>query len=99
MTRTAAGSDRAITAQAADRSQADYFRNLLVECRDEIDQTIAKYRDELATYDGRASGARTLRRMIRHAEWERHELDRMIGALDQRFPLVDRPALRSSDVA
>lgn len=88
MTRQRIDRNQAPAAEAADRSQAEYYRCLLAEHRTEIDRAIVKYQSAIAEQKSRGStnGARELGRALRQAERERQAVDRMIDALDRRFP-------------
>jgi trans-aconitate methyltransferase len=78
-------------AEAANRKQADYYRNLLAEHREEIDRAIVDYLEVLDTGRGHVDveSARDLRHAVRKAERERQALDRMITAIDERFPAMN----------
>ena len=88
MTRSPAGTGKAAAAEAAERTQAEYYRRLLAERRAEIDLAIVKLHTALPRQDV-ASDARALGRVVRDAERERKEIDRMIDALDRRFTPAD----------
>jgi hypothetical protein len=93
MKRTPVGTDTNAAAEAANRKQGEYYRSLLIEHRDEIDRVIVEYLDAISG-GGRidVETARELRYVVRKAERERHALDRMIAAIDERFPVMNRPA-------
>jgi hypothetical protein len=88
--RPATGGDQAgvAAAEAAARSQAEYYLYVLSERCVEIDRKIVNYQNAMARYESRGHGhdTRRCRRMIRVEEHERYKLDRMIDALHQRFP-------------
>jgi hypothetical protein len=88
MTRSPAGTGKAAAAEAAERTQAEYYRRLLAERRAEIDLAIVKLHTALPRQDV-VSDARALGRVVRDAERERKEIDRMIDALDRRFTPAD----------
>ena len=88
MTRPPAGTGKAAAAEAAERSQAEYYRRLLAERRAEIDLAIVKLHTALPRQDV-VSDARALGRVVRDAERERKEIDRLIDALDRRFTPAD----------
>ena len=79
MTRPLAGRGRAAAAEAAERAQAEYYRCLLVERRAEIDLAIVKLLTALPRHEALSAGgdARGLGRVVRDAERERKEIDRM----------------------
>ncbi len=88
MTRSPAGTGKAAAAEAAERTQAEYYRRLLAERRAEIDLAIVKLHTALPRQDV-VSDARALGRVVRDAERERKEIDRLIEALDRRFTPAD----------
>jgi hypothetical protein len=88
MTRSPAGTGKAAAAEAAERTQAEYYRRLLAERRAEIDLAIVKLHTALPRQDV-VSDARALGRVVRDAERERKEIDRLIDALDRRFTPAD----------
>jgi hypothetical protein len=88
MTRPPAGTGKAAAAEAAERTQAEYYRRLLAERRAEIDLAIVKLHTALPRQDV-VSDARALGRVVRDAERERKEIDRLIDALDRRFTPED----------
>jgi hypothetical protein len=93
MKRTPVGNETNAATEAANRKQGEYYRNLLVDHRDEIDRAIVEYLDTMSS--GRridVDTARELRSIVRKAERERQALDRMIAAIDERFPVMNRPA-------
>lgn len=94
MNRSSGDNGKAATAEAAERAQADYFRCLLVERRAEIDIAIVKILAAAPRRDSQSAvgEARGLGRVVHNAERERREVDRMITALDRRFPPAD-PAM------
>jgi hypothetical protein len=75
-------------AVVADAEQADYFRGFFEGERAELARELAKHVKNLTgcmtTSDMREASA--IRRAIRNAEWEMRAIDRMIEALDHRFP-------------
>lgn len=91
MNRTSVGTETNAAAEAANRKQAECYRSLLVEHRDEIDRTIVEYLDEVKS-GGRTEveSARELRHIVRKAERERQTIDRMIARIDERFPVMNR---------
>jgi hypothetical protein len=97
MTRPPAGSGKAAAAEAAERTQAEYYRCLLAERRAEIDLAIVKLLTALPRPGAQppVSDARALGRVVRDAERERKEIDRMIDALDRRFTPADLTPLRT----
>ena len=97
MTRPPAGSGKAAAAEAAERAQAEYYRCVLAERRAEIDLAVVKLLTALPRHQARSavSDARGLGRVFRDAERERKGIDRMIDALDRRFPPADLPPLRT----
>jgi hypothetical protein len=94
MNRTGAGPESDAAIEAANRKQAEYYRRLLVEHREEIDHAIIEYVDALGK-GGKidVASARELRQIIRKAERERQAVDRMITVIDERFPIMHRPGL------
>jgi hypothetical protein len=92
MNRTGAGPESDAAIEAANRKQAEYYRRLLVEHREEIDHAIVEYVDALGK-GGKIdiASARELRQIIRKAERERQAVDRMITVIDERFPIMQRP--------
>jgi len=88
MTRSPAGTGKAAAAEPAERTQAEYYRRLLAERRAEIDLAIVKLHTALPRQDV-VSDARALGRVVRDAERERKEIDRLIDALDRRFTPAD----------
>ena len=97
MTRPLAGKGRAAAAEAADRTQAEYYRCLLVERRAEIDLAIVKLLTALPRHEALSAGSNTRGpgRVVRDAERERKEIDRMLDALDRRFGPADLTRLRT----
>lgn len=91
MTRPPAGKGKAAAAEAAERAQAEYYRCLLAERRADIDLAIVKLLTALPRHQAPSavSDARHLGRVVRDAERERKDIDRMIDALDRRFPSAD----------
>ena len=75
-------------AEAADRTQAEYFLAVLSESSGEIDRRIAKRQQAMTRYETRrrVGEARPCRRMIRNEEYGRQRLEWMIAALYRRFP-------------
>src|SRR6202045_2166672 len=94
MTRPRAGTGKAAAAEAAERTQAEYYRRLLAERRAEIDLAIVKLHTALPRQDV-VSDARALGRVVRDAERERKEIDRLIDALDRRFTPADLTPLET----
>ncbi|MDT5009770.1 MAG: hypothetical protein QOH57_1387 [Mycobacterium sp.] len=91
MKRTPAGTESDAAVEAANRKQGEYYRGLLVDQRDEISRAIVEYLDAMGI--GRScdvATARELRHIVRKAERERQALDRMIAAIDSRFPVMNR---------
>jgi hypothetical protein len=80
--------------QAADRSQAEYFRCLLAEHRADIEASIVEYLEAMDRHKSRdeVASIRELARLVRQSEQERQRVDSMIAALDRRFPGSDAPA-------
>ena len=97
MTRPPAGNGKAAAAEAAERTQAEYYRRLLAERRAEIDLAIVKLHTALSRHEAHSatSDARDLGRVFPDAERERKEIDRMIDALDRRFTPADLTPLRT----
>jgi hypothetical protein len=97
MTRPPAGTGKAAAAEVAERTQAEYYRCLLAERRAEIDLAIVKLHTALPRQaaPSAVSDARDLGRVVRDAERERKEIDRMIDALDRRFTPADLTPLRT----
>ena len=95
MTRPAAGHGKAVAAEAAERTQAEYYRYLLAQRRLEIELAIVKLLSALPHRQPQTavSDARHLGRVVRDAEREKKDIDRMIDALDRRFPPADLPPL------
>lgn len=93
MNRPADTVDHCVAAPAtADHRQAEYFRRLLAESRQQIDQRIDKYQKAtiIAEARGDVGQARGLRRMVRIEEQERRTVEELIDHLQRRFPLVTR---------
>jgi hypothetical protein len=90
MKRTPVGTDTDAAAEAANRKQAEYYRDLLLEQREEIDRAIVEYLDVMS-HGGHigVESARELRQVMRKAEWERQAIDRMVAAIDARFPAMN----------
>ena len=88
----------AAAAETADRSQAEYYLQLLYERCVQIDGKIAKYQTAMERYAsrGRIDHVRRCRRLIRIEEHDRSRLERMIAALYRRFP---PPGMRPSQGA
>ena len=88
MTRPPADTGKTAAAEAAERAQAEYYRCVLAERRAEIDLAIVKLLAALPRQEAPSavSDARQLGRVVRDAERERKDVDRMIDALDRRFP-------------
>jgi hypothetical protein len=97
MTRPPAGNGKAAAAEAAERTQAEYYRYLLAERRAEIDLAIVKLHAALPRDDARTavSDGRDLGRVVRDAQQEKKDIDRMLDALDRRFPPAGLPSLRT----
>jgi hypothetical protein len=79
------------TAKAADIMQAGYFREFLQGERSVLAMDLAEHVKHLThcMNTGRAGGEiANARRAIRKVEAEMRAIDRMTGALDQRFPSV-----------
>src|SRR5947209_3754631 len=94
MRRARTDREQGAAAEAADRSQAEYFRRLLEQHRTETDHAIAGYHAAMEEQEARGelSGIGELTRQVRRAEQERDGIDRMIAALDRRFPLAGLPS-------
>jgi hypothetical protein len=94
MNRARGSADASAAVEAANRKQAEYYRRLLVEHRDEIDCAIVDFLEVLDT-GGRidVESARDVRHAVRKAERERQALDRMISKIDERFPAMN-PVVR-----
>ena len=73
------GADKTAVAEAAERAQAEYYRSVLAERRTELDLAIVKL----------AAEGRNVGPTVRQAQRDRRELDRMIAALNRRFPPAD----------
>lgn len=90
MNRPAATVDHGVAAPAttADQRHAEYFRRLLAQSREHIDQRIDTYQRAIAIFEARGEVKRAggLRRMTRIEEQERQVLDRLIDRLERRFP-------------
>jgi hypothetical protein len=76
--------------QAADASQAAYFRELLADNREQIADDLARSRARLreCVEGDQVVGLRAMARMrfeVRELEANKWELDRLIAALDRRF--------------
>ena len=70
----------------ADTCQAKYFRGILDTERARLDEKLANDMRKLAAFGSdEPMGAKALRRRIRVMQRRRHELDRLISALDCRF--------------
>jgi len=72
---------------AADSRQAEYFRRILEAERAKLDKKIANDLRKLAALRNldEAIGAKAAQRRVRVMQRQRHELDRLIGALDCRL--------------
>ncbi|MGF2945858.1 hypothetical protein ACQV26_12070 [Mycobacterium sp. Lab-001] len=79
------------TGVTADRRQAEYFLNLLLQRRHLIDERIAEHRRAgvAAQNSGDAERAYGMRRMAHGEEQDRRTLDRLIENLRRRFPRQD----------
>ena len=79
----------AIDAQAADLRQAEYFRRMLHDRYVELGDKIASHQRLLIKYRNRdeSSEASRMRRILRDEQRERETVQRMIEALDARFPV------------
>ena len=75
-------------AAVADFMQATYYRGFFESERQVLAKDLAKYVKALteSTNSGNISEATRLRRTIRGAEGEIRAIDRLIEALDRRFP-------------
>jgi hypothetical protein len=75
-------------AATPDQRQADYFLQLLLQSRHEIDQQIDRRRRAIADAEARRDlgWAGRLRRLMLLDEQERQVLDRLIDDLQRRFP-------------
>jgi gamma-glutamyltranspeptidase len=75
-------------AAVADVEQADYYRGFFEGERAELARELAKHVKNLTGCMTRSDmrEVSVIRRAIRNAEWEMRAIDRMIEALDQRFP-------------
>jgi hypothetical protein len=73
-----------LSASAADSTQAQYFRCLLVERRAELDARLGEHARMLAVRlrSGNTCGVKSIRYRIRKMERQRTELDRLLNALD-----------------
>jgi hypothetical protein len=76
-------------AGTADVLQADYFRRVLGEERAELASHLAGLTRRLTAHSARnePTDLSNLRRSIRQSENDLRVLDRMIDALDGRFPI------------
>jgi hypothetical protein len=81
-------------AEAAERAQAEYYRCVLAERRAEIDLAIVKLLTAIPRHAAQAA-ASDLGGLVRDAERERKDIDRMIDALDRRFPRAELTPLRT----
>jgi hypothetical protein len=77
-------------ADAADASQAAYFRGVLADEREQVADNLARTRLRLRACAEREKviGLRTMARLrsdVRELEARQRELDRLIAALDRRF--------------
>ncbi len=74
--------------RASDALQAAYFRSALVEQHAAITAELARQTRSLNAMSTKSDAAAIgrLRREIRTNEAERDDVDRMIAALDRRFP-------------
>ena len=72
----------------ADAAQADYFRVQLHHERSELASILAKHTKSLTRCmtEGDMRLVSDIRRHIRTVEWELQLIDRMVEALDDRFP-------------
>jgi hypothetical protein len=99
----AAGDDNPIaTAFAADLRQAEYFRSELQHQCDQLDDRMTTHEDALSTYQrrGELNQVRRMQNEIRLDERERDTLQRLLAALDKRFPRSGcYPIARASDPA
>jgi hypothetical protein len=89
----------AMTAEAADRLQGEYYLRLLIEWCEQIDRRIAKYQRPMSRYQshGYADEVRCCRRMIRVEQYEQDRLKWMIAAPHRQFlPPGVRPVEQSA---
>jgi hypothetical protein len=72
----------------ADAEQAAYYRGFFEGERAELTRELAKHVKNLTgcTTTRNVREASAIRRAIRNAEWEMRAIDRMVEALEQRFP-------------
>jgi hypothetical protein len=82
------GDDDIAAARAANVDQADYYRGelsrqgrLLAERRAALEVALAQYQ-----LRGELKQVRRIEREIRLGEWEQQTLQRLIDAIEQRFP-------------
>jgi hypothetical protein len=96
-------------ADAADASQAAYFRGVLADEREQVADNLARSRLRLRACAEREKviGLRTMARLrcdVRELEARQRELDRLIAALDRRFSALsaaraDSPRRTSNSAA
>jgi hypothetical protein len=82
------------SAADADARQAEYFRDFFARERRELVSDLSAYvtRLTVSMTTGSAGDVRQIRRCIRVTETEIRAIDRMVAALDYRFP--DEPVRR-----
>ena len=80
----------AAAAAQADTQQAEYFLHALDVQRTHVNQELARHAARLAKHRiiGDTKAIRRSLRSIRHLQTEHNELDRLIAALEYRFPAV-----------
>ena len=82
------GVDDIAVARAANVEQADYYRRELSRQGRLLADRRAAHEAALAQYQlrGELNQVRRVRREIRHGEWEQQALQRLLDAIEERFP-------------
>jgi hypothetical protein len=80
-------------ARAADVRQADYYRGELSRQRELLIDRMAAHEAALAKYQlrGEMNQVHRIRREIRHREQEQYALQRLLDAIEERFPAAAGP--------
>lgn len=93
------GDDDIAAARAANVEQADYYREELSRQGRLLADRRAAHEAALAQYQlrGELNQVRRVEREIRHGDWEQQALQRLLDAIEERFPgwgVCHRPAHR-----
>ena len=88
------GDEDIAAARAANVEQADYYRRELACQRKLLADRRAALEAVLAQYQlrGELNQVRRIEREIRHGDWEQQALQRLLDAIEHRFPRATAPS-------